>query len=270
MNMYSGTKHDIVYDDDFIGNGSMDVDTVMRRMDAIHDSKFCEWIRNEENCSLIGVHLNRIASSFNVRRVANGLRWVTLNWTTAGVTKLLQAVTKGWAISPTGELVNYVTADWSLKPYTELVIREFVKPLTASESARFVHTVTEDWDIEAVSELVSILGRELNWDPKYFQDFTLQYIISNNECQGNSLKCTDIRLALQAEFSHKGANSDTRERFQKAVEFTNTSGMAVIFQDASTSDEKVDVRRRFSYPQGIPGHSYTPRSHCRNTSGHRH
>ena len=271
VQMQIDSKLDFSYDDDFFGNTAIDVDTVMRRMDHIHDSKFCEWVRSEENVQLIGVHLSRIASSYGIRRVATGLRWVTSSWSTPAVTRLLQAVTKNWKVETAAELVNYVTADWPLKPYTEEVIREFVKISSAPDAARFVQTVSEDWDLEAVSELVGLLSSRLVWESTYLQQFTLHYIIASKESQGSDISSSICRSAE----SHKaiaqvGANPTacdaTRESFQKAVESYNHN--AVVSPMFGVIEDKNDVKRRYSFPHGLP--SSRRGSQVRHTAERRH
>jgi hypothetical protein len=256
-------KH-ITCGDEFFGNGSWDVNAVMQRMDQIHDSKFCDWVKCEDNIQLISLHLSKIGSQFPIRRIANGLRWVTANWSTTSVTKILQNMSQDWRVRDSAELVNLVTADWPLKPYTELVVREFVREMPASEAAVFVQVVSDDWDLEAVSELVSLLSCALKWEEKYFKDFTFHYILTSEGSVDSNLSAIG-HASLDRSWAIESANSGMQEeiikkRFMCAIETQNILSRAIPEKrgfneqqgsgSGSKESNKMEIGRRFSSPEG--------------------
>eukprot|EP01134_Creolimax_fragrantissima_P005098 CFRG5098T1 len=166
-----------------------DVEASMEYMDITHAAHFREWVRSEENLHLTAHHLRRVLSESTleceVRRVANGLRWITSGWATKSVSDLLKLLCKGRSTTWKATLTNLMTAEWPLFPNTAEVVMSMIEDNSPEQASAFVKVVSADWDLEAVSELVFHVGRDFEWDAEKYLKFITSYVFSDSGEEAN-------------------------------------------------------------------------------------
>ncbi|KAJ2798753.1 hypothetical protein H4S07_005615, partial [Coemansia furcata] len=53
-----------------------DVGANVLRMDSLYDASFHDWLKSEDNVSVIASYLQRIANEYPMDRIINALRWL--------------------------------------------------------------------------------------------------------------------------------------------------------------------------------------------------
>ncbi|KNC76383.1 hypothetical protein SARC_11115 [Sphaeroforma arctica JP610] len=165
------------------------VEASMEYMDVTHSAHFREWVRSEENLHLTAHHLRRVLTESTVdtevRKVANGLRWIMSDWSTKSVSELMKLLGKGRSITWTATVTNLISAEFPLFPDTAEVVMAMIDKNSPEQASAFVKVISADWDLEAVTELVFHVGREFEWDVDRYLEFITSYAFNDSGKERN-------------------------------------------------------------------------------------
>lgn len=85
-------------------------------MDKMHEASFLDWIRCEDNAHQAAPHLARLLPEYTADRVANGLRWLFIDWRLITIATLLREVLfdeqGAWLRGDVEEILQRITFDW--------------------------------------------------------------------------------------------------------------------------------------------------------------
>lgn len=178
-----------------------DVDAAMQYMDRSYKACFSSWVRNPENIQCIASHLRAVTSDYELRRVAQGIRWITRTWNTKSIADLLLRASPSQPMNWQGKLANEITADWPLYPGTVSVFSMVLRGRTPLEAAAFCCSASEEWDDDAVSELVNHMGTILTWGEAYFREFVLHFVLLCKKTQDETPCLHSLNLLLRTKFA---------------------------------------------------------------------
>ncbi|KAJ2830238.1 hypothetical protein IWW50_000400 [Coemansia erecta] len=174
-----------------------DVGANVLRMDSLYDASFHDWLKCEDNVSIIASYLQRIANEYPMDRIINALRWLVSSWRVESTAVIVRHITAEWAVSPNakpassapfrldapqassqepdpvvlagearrGLLVRELTKDWSCQQIAQLVgmlSMTFWSERTHLEA--FLRTLVSDWDFCRLSSFFSYISSQLGLD----------------------------------------------------------------------------------------------------------
>ncbi|KAJ1883600.1 hypothetical protein LPJ66_011014, partial [Kickxella alabastrina] len=174
-----------------------DVGANVLRMDSLYDASFHNWLKCEDNVTIIASYLQRIANEYPMDRIINALRWLVSSWRLESTVVIVRHITADWALpknppKPTasmpfrldthsaslqsdpavlsgegrrGVLVRELTKDWSSQQIAQLVgmlALTFWSERTHLEA--FLRTLVSDWDFCRLSSFFSYVSGQLGLD----------------------------------------------------------------------------------------------------------
>ncbi|KAJ2696399.1 hypothetical protein H4218_004636 [Coemansia sp. IMI 209128] len=157
-----------------------DVGANVLRMDSLYDASFHEWLKNEENVSIIASYLQRIANEYPMDRIINALRWLV----------------SSWRVESTAVIVRHITADWAVpqapppKPAASAHFRLDLVPVpppTAADPSMLsgearrgvlVRELTKDWTCQQIAQLVGMLALTF-WSERTYLEAFLRTLVSD-------------------------------------------------------------------------------------------
>ncbi|KAJ2483672.1 hypothetical protein IWW56_000236 [Coemansia sp. RSA 2131] len=174
-----------------------DVGANVLRMDSLYDASFHDWLKCEDNVSIIASYLQRIANEYPMDRIINALRWLVSSWRVESTAVIVRHITAEWAVSPNakpaasapfrldtpqtssqepdlavlagearrGLLVRELTKDWTCQQIAQLVgmlSLTFWSERTHLEA--FLRTLVSDWDFCRLSSFFSYISSQLGLD----------------------------------------------------------------------------------------------------------
>lgn len=57
------------------------IDETIDYMDKTYDANFCQWIKNEDNCKIVGNNLKKYLKSYKDSEFITVIKWVVKDWT---------------------------------------------------------------------------------------------------------------------------------------------------------------------------------------------
>lgn len=57
------------------------IDDTIEYMDKTYDANFCQWIKNEDNCKIVGNNLKKYLGSYRDSEFITVIKWVVKDWT---------------------------------------------------------------------------------------------------------------------------------------------------------------------------------------------
>ena len=57
------------------------IESTVNSMDEIYDANFGEWIRNEENCKVVGTNLKKYLGEYKASSFITVVKWIVKDWT---------------------------------------------------------------------------------------------------------------------------------------------------------------------------------------------
>ncbi|KNC80762.1 hypothetical protein SARC_06889 [Sphaeroforma arctica JP610] len=151
-----------------------DVDEVIRTMDKNYGTKFYDWIRSEANLECTAMHIRKNTHDTDLKRLANGIRWIVANWTIDNIAHLLRMVTKGWVAEEEAELASIVSNDWPLKPYTSRLVMCITYDMNLEDMVRYFGVVTATWSTDSTLELVTEIADKAGWSLDQLGHFNIR------------------------------------------------------------------------------------------------
>lgn len=58
-----------------------DIDRVVNTMDETYDANFGDWIRNEDNCKIVGINMRKYVDEYNPSDFIVVVKWIVKDWT---------------------------------------------------------------------------------------------------------------------------------------------------------------------------------------------
>ncbi|KAJ3219846.1 hypothetical protein HDU67_009034 [Dinochytrium kinnereticum] len=154
----------------------MDTEWSMRTMDHLFNASFTDFVRNDKNCDCTGRHLARVVKEFKLDQVVMGIRWLIEGWPIESTAKLLKAVFDDWLPELAALAIGQIGTSWPLRPKMGLIVAYLMMGEKVSVVALFIKSLTIGWSPGSVTELISCLDTVLEWDDKFFNDFTEVFI----------------------------------------------------------------------------------------------
>ncbi|KAJ2617137.1 hypothetical protein H4S08_000461 [Coemansia sp. RSA 1365] len=154
-----------------------DVGANVLRMDSLYDASFHDWLKCEDNVSIIASYLQRIANEYPMDRIINALRWLV----------------SSWRVESTAVIVRHITADWvvsaNAKPSPSAPFRLDVpqpsshqpEPAVLSGETRrglLVRELTKDWTCQQIAQLVGMMSLTF-WSERPHLEIFLRTLVSD-------------------------------------------------------------------------------------------
>ncbi|KAJ3108531.1 hypothetical protein HDU97_000813 [Phlyctochytrium planicorne] len=170
---FSAKPKDKEFMDDF---RHMDTEWSMRTMDHLFNATFADFVRNDKNCECTGRHLARVVKEFKLDQVVMGVRWLIDGWPVESTAKLLKAVFDDWLPELAALAIAQIGSSWPLRPKMGLIVAYLMMAEKVNVVALFIKSLTIGWSPTSVTELISCLDTVLEWDDKFFNEFTETFI----------------------------------------------------------------------------------------------
>ena len=61
------------------------IEESIRLMDSIYDANFGEWIRNEQNCKVVGQNIKKYIGKYDDSDFIMVIKWIVKEWTLKGI-----------------------------------------------------------------------------------------------------------------------------------------------------------------------------------------
>ncbi|KAJ2796506.1 hypothetical protein H4R20_005509, partial [Coemansia guatemalensis] len=177
-----------------------DVGANVLRMDSLYDASFHDWLKCEDNVSIIASYLQRIANEYPMDRIINALRWLVSSWRVESTAVIVRHITAEWVVSANaksssnapfrldapqpsshqpepavlsgetrrGLLVRELTKDWTCQQIAQLV--GMLSMTFWSERPHleiFLRTLVSDWDFCRLSSFFSYISGQLGLDYRF-------------------------------------------------------------------------------------------------------
>ncbi|KAJ2081457.1 hypothetical protein H4R24_002338 [Coemansia sp. RSA 988] len=154
-----------------------DVGANVLRMDSLYDASFHDWLKCEDNVSIIASYLQRIANEYPMDRIINALRWLV----------------SSWRVESTAVIVRHITAEWVVsansKPSPNAPFRldapqppsHQIEPAVLSGETRrglLVRELTKDWTCQQIAQLVGMLSMTF-WSERPHLEIFLRTLVSD-------------------------------------------------------------------------------------------
>ncbi|KAJ1939650.1 hypothetical protein EC988_007256, partial [Linderina pennispora] len=154
-----------------------DVGSNVLRMDHLYDASFHDWLKCEDNVSIIANYLQRIANEYPMDRIINALRWLVSSWRVESTAVIVRHITADWAVPQS-------TAKNAAAPFrldTSTAAAHAADPaVIAGETRRgvLVRELTKDWTCQQIAQLVGMLSLTF-WRERPLLEAFLRALVSD-------------------------------------------------------------------------------------------
>ncbi|KAJ2728834.1 hypothetical protein H4R23_003578, partial [Coemansia sp. Cherry 401B] len=152
-----------------------DVGANVLRMDTLYDASFHDWLKCEDNVSIIASYLQRIANEYPMDRIINALRWLVSSWRVESTAVIVRHITAEWAVSATAKAA--ASAPFRL----EAPQSSAADPAVMAGEARrglLVRELTKDWTCQQIAQLVGMLSLTF-WSERTHLEAFLRALVSD-------------------------------------------------------------------------------------------
>ncbi|KAJ2704055.1 hypothetical protein FB645_003588 [Coemansia sp. IMI 203386] len=154
-----------------------DVGANVLRMDSLYDASFHDWLKCEDNVSIIASYLQRIANEYPMDRIINALRWLVSSWRLESTAVIVRHITSDWAMPQNPPKPNTSTSFLMDAPQTTL---QSDPSVLAGEARRgvLVRELTKDWTCQQIAQLVGMLSLTF-WSERSHLEAFLKTLVSD-------------------------------------------------------------------------------------------
>ncbi|KAJ2386006.1 hypothetical protein GGI05_004518, partial [Coemansia sp. RSA 2603] len=154
-----------------------DVGANVLRMDSLYDASFHDWLKCEDNVSIIASYLQRIANEYPMDRIINALRWLVSSWRLESTAIIVRHITADWALPQNPSKAN--TASTFLAD-THQNNSQMVASILSGEARRgvLVRELTKDWTCQQIAQLVGMLAMTF-WSERSHLEAFLKTLVSD-------------------------------------------------------------------------------------------
>ncbi|KAJ2451712.1 hypothetical protein EV183_003428 [Coemansia sp. RSA 2336] len=269
-----------------------DVGANVLRMDSLYDASFHDWLKCEDNVTIIASYLQRIANEYPMDRIINALRWLVSSWRVESTATIVRHITAEWAVSPNakpstsapfrldapqttqqadpavlagearrGLLVRELTKDWTCQQIAQLV---GMLSLTfwgeRNHLEAFLRTLVSDWDFCRLSSFFSYISGQLGLD--YRVKVSMLQQAARRNAARLSLKRPRNNLSRSAVAGNSAENEDSgsnkRIRHEAAAASAETGGPSAHAAEPPMLGSETNSRSD-STPQSV---STSPAEHA--------
>lgn len=141
-------------------------------MDETYDANFEEWIKNEDNCKIVGCNLKRYIESYRESEFITVIKWIVKDWTLKSIILFAKKMIIEDLCASTEELYIRKTKVISGLVYTwnPIFTSEFLiactTDLTSSQRTDFLVCVLNVFDSQKLSEILSQLESKIDSSSK--------------------------------------------------------------------------------------------------------
>lgn len=174
------------------------IDESIEFMDKKYDANFCQWIRNEDNCKIVGTNLKKYLSKYRDSEVITVVKWIVKDWTLKSIILLSKKMILEGILSLNGEEYSKRVRVLSGLIYTwnPIFISEFLLASTAeftkSQKTDFLVCVLNVFDSKKLSEILSQI--ECRTDPEVKKELAKKFKDSIYSHSGDRWKRTSSML----------------------------------------------------------------------------
>ncbi|KAJ1961468.1 hypothetical protein GGI12_003235 [Dipsacomyces acuminosporus] len=154
-----------------------DVGANVLRMDSLYDASFHDWLKCEDNVSIIASYLQRIANEYPMDRIINALRWLVSSWRVESTAVIVRHITSDWAAPQTPPKQD--SAPFRLDPPS--VSASQIDPAAVEGECRrgvLVRELTKDWSCQQIAQLVSLMSLTF-WRERPLLEVFLRALVSD-------------------------------------------------------------------------------------------
>ncbi|KAJ2636251.1 hypothetical protein GGF40_003122, partial [Coemansia sp. RSA 1286] len=154
-----------------------DVGANVLRMDSLYDASFHDWLKCEDNVSIIASYLQRIANEYPMDRIINALRWLVSSWRLESTAVIVRHITSDWAMPQNPPKPNTSTSFLMDASQTTL---QSDPSVLAGEARRgvLVRELTKDWTCQQIAQLVGMLSLTF-WSERSHLEAFLKTLVSD-------------------------------------------------------------------------------------------
>lgn len=146
-------------------------DTIMF-MDKTYDANFREWIRNEDNCKLVGSNLKKYIDCYRESEFITVLKWIVKDWTLRSIIVLSKKLVIESLIGMERELytkrvriLSGLIFTWNPIFISEYVLASTVE-LTVGQKTDFMACLLNVFDSKKLSEILSQIESKIDVSTK--------------------------------------------------------------------------------------------------------
>ncbi|KAJ2784225.1 hypothetical protein GGI15_002326 [Coemansia interrupta] len=154
-----------------------DVGANVLRMDSLYDASFHDWLKCEDNVTIIASYLQRIANEYPMDRIINALRWLVSSWRLESTAIIVRHITADWALPQSTSKAN---APSSFLADTHQNLLQTDTSVLSGEARRgvLVRELTKDWTCQQIAQLVGMLAMTF-WSERSHLEAFLKTLVSD-------------------------------------------------------------------------------------------
>lgn len=131
------------------------IEATVHAMDKLYDANFGDWIRNEENCKIIGANMRRYLSAYRESEFITVVKWIVRDWTL----KSIILFTRRLLMVETPQTDQFDAQSGDLGIRTVKILSGFIYTWNPVFIAEFLLSVTASYTSdERASLIVDVLG----------------------------------------------------------------------------------------------------------------
>ncbi|KAJ1643958.1 hypothetical protein LPJ64_004317 [Coemansia asiatica] len=156
-----------------------DVGANVLRMDSLYDASFHDWLKCEDNVSIIASYLQRIANEYPMDRIINALRWLVSSWRLESTAVIVRHITADWAVPQNPPPKPNTSSSSFLMDGSHSSLQS--DPSVLSGEARrgvLVRELTKDWTCQQIAQLVGMLSLTF-WSERSHLEAFLKTLVSD-------------------------------------------------------------------------------------------
>ncbi|KAJ2162967.1 hypothetical protein GGF46_000153 [Coemansia sp. RSA 552] len=158
-----------------------DVGANVLRMDSLYDASFHDWLKCEDNVSIIASYLQRIANEYPMDRIINALRWLVSSWRVESTAVIVRHVTAEWAVfASTAAAAKPAAAPFRMDSLHSSTQQPADPAVLSGETRRglLVRELTKDWTCQQIAQLVGMLSLSF-WSERTHLEAFLRTLVSD-------------------------------------------------------------------------------------------
>ncbi|KAJ1721931.1 hypothetical protein LPJ53_003594 [Coemansia erecta] len=154
-----------------------DVGANVLRMDSLYDASFHDWLKCEDNVSIIASYLQRIANEYPMDRIINALRWLVSSWRLESTAIIVRHITADWALPQSSSKTNTAS---SYLVDTHQKLSQMDASVLSGEARRgvLVRELTKDWTCQQIAQLIGMLAMTF-WSERSHLEAFLKTLVSD-------------------------------------------------------------------------------------------